>query len=248
MQKPSTLPKLPSIKEECKRGVDCKVYLKTSSIKGAGRGVFAACDLIKGVQCCEYDGYSKNGELATSIETQYMIGDCKNGRVGYIVPRKPEGVAQLINDAAQPDWSHYDPTKTLTSRVLQVCMIAQKYLEISISRMNACNQESGFMFCTVEPIKKDDELFFSYGFEYWFKQKYYDKTTSDEMAHAIVLGFAIYEIQRQLCPKITHNIPLFIMAMCLTMIDARYSEVSSMSLEMVSEMRKIGQFPRPNLK
>lgn len=167
------------------------VMIGTSLLAGAGRGVFARLDMPKDAWTCDYHGYRKPaGRALTTSEMAYLLGDDATGCVGYMVPQKdrPDGVAQLMNDGARPIWLGFPEDAPLAVRVQCICEAANAYWMASTKAENVANFDVTDMlaFKTLRAVKSGEELYYSYGFEFWLRQAYYDPKFSDAFAQAAV--------------------------------------------------------------
>ena len=123
-------------------------YVKESTIKGAGKGVFATRDIEKNTKVLEYTGKvvtsvsktKKNGQYTIMVKNGYYIDGAEESKTN----------AHLVNDVYKTRrrtnlrWSIFygNKEKGLTPRVWMV---------------------------STRKIKKDAELFIAYGDDYWYE-------------------------------------------------------------------------------
>lgn len=158
-----------------------RLEVKRSTITAAGDGVFALEDIKKGEAVCYYAGndYPRNAAVIREDGNPYFTYmdpyavDCSDGtvRVGFRKAKGPDGVAQLVNDACM-----FDPSKLklnhhgLFSRS-SFEKLKEIYTSCSLAKANVafCGRKK-WVFYATQDIKADEELFFSYGVEYWITQ------------------------------------------------------------------------------
>lgn len=128
-----------------------------------GRGVFATRDIKKGENLCIYDGVWLDGnpnECEYSLNWQGVIID------GFKEVKTPGGWAQLCNDG-------YAFILAETDKMPQVLKDIAIYMKKSTELNNVSLKSIGktVYFCAERDIKKDEEIYFSYGFRYWMGKK-----------------------------------------------------------------------------
>ena len=155
------------------------VIIKKSSIPGAGMGVFASKNIKKDSIITEYKGkiYKNSNEQKlkniNKIELDEYTLNLGNGKsiIGDKNCRNVNSCAQLINDRAILD----NPQKLIYEN-------ANKYIK-SIENVN-CEfvTISGKTYAkAVKDIKKGEELFIHYGYNYWFRPKYKKSVTLSKL-------------------------------------------------------------------
>jgi hypothetical protein len=140
--------------------------VKQSLIQGAGRGVFATKNFSNGENVCFYDGYiSKN---LTGTERLYLLSD---DIIGFMIPKNPNGVAQLINDGGNIVFDFDELNKMKPKNGIEhILGKIMEYYMLSDERRNVevrYPPKNGSWFYAIRNIKKGEELYFRYGHCYW---------------------------------------------------------------------------------
>jgi hypothetical protein len=146
----------------------------------AGNGIFADRCYQPTQPICFYDGKPvQPGSVITEPEPDYIIGAAHSdypSLVGNRTPTSSEGVAQLINDGASPQFDlHLEGfgDLELTEQVRHVARVMSTYLKDSLSRCNVapCAPPPSSIithwYGASKPIATGAELFLSYGSHYW---------------------------------------------------------------------------------
>lgn len=144
-----------------------------STIPHAGSGIFASHRLEEGEVVAFYDGYPRPDELPPGVRFvdifSYEISTAGGGpRVGYREPKFACGVAQLANDAAALVVSH--PTTwddALRAVHAYRHTTERKVTIVPDTRLGPPTPGSAMMFVATRAIAKGEELFNSYGEQYW---------------------------------------------------------------------------------
>jgi hypothetical protein len=141
--------------------------IKASSVSNAGNGVFVTKDYNKGDYVCFYDGE----DVDITDQDEYSMGHPTNPnmtRKGFRDVRTPDGVAQFINDGAALLVNIFDdycpPTLKIMYNFIDV------YKTISAAKCNVMFGDMNFGMYATKNIKAGDELFFSYGADYWLSR------------------------------------------------------------------------------
>ena len=163
------------------------VYVKQSNITNAGRGVFAGRDFEKNEFLCYYDGYDikyNSRELRDEEFIYCQLGSDEENvqRIGFIKPRSPFGVGQLINDGAIPEFfktwdsgERYEDGTHLyhwyDNENGDVEKNINKYIVMSEKKRNVyfgtITGIPTWNMVASRKIKKDEELYTTYGIQYW---------------------------------------------------------------------------------
>lgn len=158
-------------------GIIRMTEVRASLISGAGRGVFTTRSFKKGELICFYDGYQPNSiNNLTSIEKNYRYNDI----IGYMVPRKSNGCAQIINDYAKPKPTREQLDDLLigsgNDKLLKACSLIIKQYQIETEKgVNVAPTDKKLnWFEATRFIKAGEELYFSYGPAYWYQEYYKD--------------------------------------------------------------------------
>lgn len=156
------------------------LVVSPSLIKNAGLGVFAKRNVKKGQIVCFYDGLDV--EVNNDVFDAYAMGHptlegmC---RKGYDKQRCAKGVGQFINDGAMLDLSdediirltkHKEPLEINPKGVEHVLDIIQQYQTNTTVKQNAGFIDDKFNVVATTNIKKGDELYFTYGANYWLNR------------------------------------------------------------------------------
>lgn len=148
--------------------------MRSSLLPGAGRGVFAIKNFSKGEKVCFYDGYIK--KYPTPFENIYKLGD---DFVGYYKPRCENGNAQLINDCVKLEFSENDIESTKINNVVDrattvINLLLYRYAIPSRDGSNVIRNYDSDNGCVwykaIKDINRGDELYCSYGIDYWLNQ------------------------------------------------------------------------------
>jgi hypothetical protein len=152
------------------------IVVKESNIKHAGLGVFAHKNIKKGQVICFYDGEDvpMNDDAFDPYTMAHptLRGVC---RKGFNKPRINKGVGQFINDGAMLNWNDDDITGLLTEDKLGVKQDAiqllkkkyNQYQTATDSKKNAAFIDDKFNITTTTNVKKNEEVYFTYGPGYW---------------------------------------------------------------------------------
>ena len=108
----------------------------------------------------------------------YALEHHKNSklcRIGYNVARSDIGIAQFINDSIRPKFPHEDEDKLWDIDISECKDIVMRslnaYLSVSLEKENVkfidFDGKGEFWCYSTRNIMADEELFFSYGIEYW---------------------------------------------------------------------------------
>lgn len=155
------------------------VKVAKSLIHDAGRGVFATAAIDEGKEVCYYHGEVKEASTKlTAAEVAYTLsGTQAHERTvicGYreIQPDHPYGVAQLINDGTRVDVTGFPETGTVTQHIRWLAERCDCYMKASHAAENVTNSDDAALasFRATRPIKAGEELYFSYGPEYWLHE------------------------------------------------------------------------------
>ena len=144
------------------------VKVDKSTLPHAGRGVFVEKECKAGTVMCFLDGYAKPSKT-TKMEQEYERQGADGQRIiGYMVPRTQGGVAQLVNDAVQPDFAGFDPTRSAEEQFLLVSNAYLKYSTLSIMRANVWAPEGcASPLAALRDLAPGDELFVHHGLRHW---------------------------------------------------------------------------------
>lgn len=156
---------------------ESSVIVKKSTICNGGRGVFVNADILLNQRICYYDGYQVDSDNCNKessvnrIERPYSITIGSYCIVGYLVPKNKLGLGQLINDANMPDLIDFPIASCLKDQITFLANSFTRYMSTVI----ACNVvitqfENRIWFLTAHDLKKDEELFFHYGCDYWYNR------------------------------------------------------------------------------
>jgi hypothetical protein len=183
---------------------EANLYVQTSSTPNPfrdARGVFAARDFEIGEKVCFFDGYEKNEKECTQTERKYALKiEAHKTIVGYIVPKTPIGVAQLVNDGVALDLGDC-PFHQIHRRIIlwlhEKCV---DYLERSISAANIVQQlprEDTAWFVAWKPIASNDEVFYAFGVEFWLCLWLQKPTIHEKLRFAIIMYRIARDMVRQ---------------------------------------------------
>ncbi|SOB74144.1 hypothetical protein BQ9231_00261 [Cedratvirus lausannensis] len=143
------------------------VCLKESKIEGAGRGVFTRFPCKEKSLLCFYDGYTLDDlDRMTSDEQEYAIEYKDKTMVGYKVPKKRIGIAQLMNDSCVPRFNFSYQSMDLDERVRKILESLLRYTRDSLDKENIYTDED-LNFYAGRDLDADEECYFHYGPEYW---------------------------------------------------------------------------------
>lgn len=130
-----------------------------------GVGVFATRDIKRGETCCWYDGVVCPDQYVATFTTGVFGYTIQAGGVhlaGFRTQLRPGGCAQLCNDAS----TEYDEADL-------------KYLKHV--NVESRDFENGVAFVAKKPIKRGQELLYSYGSDYWRTRKERQLHSMNEM-------------------------------------------------------------------
>jgi hypothetical protein len=146
--------------------------VKLSTIPGAGNGVFTLKDIKQGEPVCYYAGRDEPAEK--NSQDPYAIHHMFNNtvRVGFRVPEKSHGVAQLVNDASYLDFNSLELNENGLFPLCAIKKLEDDYNKCSYEKMNVCYDKYGeeYVMYARQNIKAGEELFVSYGTDYWISQ------------------------------------------------------------------------------
>ena len=140
-----------------------KYPVEVRSAGHMGDGVFATRNIKRGEVCCFYDGIVlRDGFVLSSTDAgavvsnvfgynQHVVNDLN--LAGFNNEIRPGGCAQLCNDAS----TEYEDGDF-------------KYLK-SINVKSDLLDDGSMVFVAKKPIKKDEQLFYTYGKQYWDRKK-----------------------------------------------------------------------------
>jgi hypothetical protein len=161
--------------------------VKLSTIPGAGNGVFTLRDIKSGEPVCYYAGY--DGEHSTD---PYAIHHRYNNtvRTGYRYAEGTHGVGQLINDAASIDFTNLPLNEHGFFSLQSARTLENLYNKQSSEKTNVCYKADGeeFIMYASKNIKAGEELFVSYGPDYWITQFC---TTSEYPLHKLLVSIKL---------------------------------------------------------
>lgn len=149
-----------------------KVEIRKSNI--AGNGVFAKEDIKKGEDLCIYDGeyiaYDKINVCKDDMT--YALTRPNNFTIlGYKEPKSEIGIGQIINDGACPNFEILIFDNVVNE--------LEKYNTETANNMNvALKNDGSTTMVSLKDIKKDEELFYSYGQKYWICNNLINSTNS----------------------------------------------------------------------
>lgn len=149
--------------------MDSLVEIRSSPVHN--RGVFAKHDIKAGQQICYYDGVimTRKEMQDKRIPSTYAIAlpDSDYACIGYENPQSPLGIAQLINDGSKPKWDFLTCPKTHPS-LNRERNVLKVYTQASQMIQNVVYSKTRTLWIIAQKdIKADEELFISYGSEYW---------------------------------------------------------------------------------
>ena len=147
----------------------CEV--KTSLIPNAGNGVFATKSYEENEYICDYDGYYKNSVSAEEFtySTGYTNG---NGYyVGYNYIRKNNKLGQFINDYCRfeltPDMRNEQGIFSISSKKIEEAILQYNTLSFEKSNVSIVFDGKKYKIKSRAKINSGDELYVSYGIQYW---------------------------------------------------------------------------------
>lgn len=146
--------------------------VRKSSIDGAGNGVFTAKSFKKGEVVCFYDGEDREMESVQDFlySMNHPPGTSNKPRIGwYAGVRTVGGTGQFINDAAEFKLSETYRTErgTFCLYDTRIDRDIDSYLERSMRGTNVAFKDGGFDFVATRDLVENEELFITYGLEYW---------------------------------------------------------------------------------
>ena len=121
----------------------------------SGNGVFTTRAYAEHERVCFYDGVVSH----TVFDPDYMLGSV----VGHRTVRQPEGVAQLVNDAACP-WFDNDSVSHIASVMRRYVLDSQNQANIHQSIVEG---DARIWFVAKRCLPAGTELFLHYGSSYW---------------------------------------------------------------------------------
>lgn len=142
------------------------VEVRSSTIDGAGRGVFAIQTFRQGEYICSYVGSNKAPsnlhEFCYSLRSPSGVWKVGN-------PSSLSDVGHIINDGASfcLDESWRDDTGIFRVSSPKVVSSINEYLRSSQEKANVCFVDSSFRVHAMRDINAGEELFYSYGVDYW---------------------------------------------------------------------------------
>lgn len=143
--------------------------VKLSTIPGAGNGVFTLRDIKNGEPVCYYAGHDE--PMGKNSTDPYAIHHQFNGtiRVGYRFAEGTHGVGQLMNDAASLDFTVLPLNENGLFSIKSMKNLENAYNKHSDENMNVGYTKDGeeYVIYSRREIKAGEELFISYGSEYW---------------------------------------------------------------------------------
>jgi len=80
------------------------IEIKKSTIKGAGKGTFAKCDIPKGVTIGEYLGQEYSDEDANNVNSSYLYNISKNGKVSKVIDGKFKKYSSWVRYVNSPKY------------------------------------------------------------------------------------------------------------------------------------------------
>jgi len=215
-----------------------RVIVKKSNIAEAKRGVFVTTAVHPRDYLCYYHGNETKD--VSKCEASYFMafpGWRSNGIVGFIAPRTPLGVAQIINDMASLNiFTNFPYLLTVIEQIHFILQAMLRYCEqakrcnvlhgLEADRQKTQNQKVIALchFYAFKKLNPGDELYWSYGLEYWISEAISKIMGSTEslavVCRALLLAQQIYERQRQsLHTFITENAPkLLYSTTCLSIL------------------------------
>ena len=131
-----------------------KCYLSDSTLKNAGRGIFASVDIAAGEIITAYSGYVLNPRHNRGYDNSYAMTHFYKSRectlIGFsdiltLQKNRQLGIAQLANDAMIYSITGKNNNSYFIEKSSQTVLVA------------------------VSPIKAHEEILVSYGYEYWVK-------------------------------------------------------------------------------
>ncbi|SPN79705.1 SET domain-containing protein [Brazilian cedratvirus IHUMI] len=144
-----------------------KTCLKESKIEGAGRGVFTRVACKEKTLLCFYDGYIlDNLDPMTADEQEYAIEYKNTTMVGYKIPKRRIGIAQLMNDASVPRFNFSYQSMDLDERVFKILKSLLAYTTESLDKENIYTDRE-LNFYAARDLDANEECYFHYGPEYW---------------------------------------------------------------------------------
>jgi len=146
--------------------------VKLSTLPGAGNGVFTLRDIKNGEPVCYYAG--RDEPIGKNSTDPYAIQHQFNNtiRLGYRFAEGTHGVGQLINDAASLDFTILPLNDHGFFSIQTMKNLENAYNKHSYENMNVTYRKDGeeYVMYSCRNIKAGEELFVSYGTEYWVTQ------------------------------------------------------------------------------
>ena len=162
--------------------MNIKVEIRKSTIPNSGNGVFATEDIKKGERICYYDGEDVETNKLNICDTDmtYALSkdkDNKFTRMGNPNKTNNFNVGQFCNDSSCPNITiiNYPSVKKAFD----------EYLINTKQKLNIVRENyDDFYMIALKDIKKDEELFYSYGSGYW--TVYFLKNSSNSFLRLIL--------------------------------------------------------------
>ena len=80
------------------------IEIKKSTIKGAGKGAFAICDIPKGTTIGQYIGQEYTDEEAKYVDSAYLLNISKNGKVSKVIDGKFKKYSSWVRYVNSPKY------------------------------------------------------------------------------------------------------------------------------------------------
>lgn len=161
--------------------------VKLSTIPGAGNGVFTLKDIKQGEPVCYYAGCE-----GKDSSDPYAIEQRANNalRIGYRYAEGTHGVGQLINDATSIDFTILPLNEHGFFSLQSARTLENAYNKQTNEQMNICYRTDGeeFIMYASRNIKAGEELFVSYGPDYWVT---HFCNTSEYSLHKLLVSIKI---------------------------------------------------------
>jgi SET domain-containing protein len=162
-----------------------KVEVRPSSKHG--NGVFAKKNIKKGTRLCYYDGEVTSAEeINKGKNIDYLLRHNNQYILGYKTPRTNDGIAQLINDGDYPLASG-------VQNYLTMLEIYKKYSAMSLALQNVYIDHK-LQAIASRDIKEDEELYFSYGENYWMMN---ELGNSDNSFTRLILFHILFKLDKE---------------------------------------------------
>lgn len=128
------------------------IEIRDSTISGAGKGVFATIDIPEGTHVCEYTG--KVIPTSEDFSDRSRSFAMKNGNTIL-----GDNIGSFINDNVQLRPLSYEETKAFFAD--------RKLPRYGTHNCKYFEWDGKVFVVTTRDVKKDEELFTDYGFNYW---------------------------------------------------------------------------------